>query len=106
MIEQPQMSMHANARMQQRGIPFRSLELILENADRYEFVGSGCKEQWISRKRLKALRNLNVNQRLIERAAGVAIVVSEDGVVVTVYHKTVRGRRKKNKQHACQRRFH
>jgi hypothetical protein len=99
-----ELSNHASVRMQQRGVNPRALGFILENADKSEFVGSGCREQWISRRRLTALRRTHTDRRLIERSSGVAVVVSEDGVIVTIYHKTNRMRHKKNKQHSCQRR--
>jgi hypothetical protein len=99
-----ELSNHASTRMQQRGVNPRSVEFVLDNADKSEFVGSGCREQWISRRRLSRLRRRGADGNLIERAAGVSIIISSDDMIVTVFHKTVRTRHKKNKQHACQKR--
>ena len=99
-----ELSNHASARMQQRGINSRALGFILDNADKSEFVGSGCREQWISRRHLTKLRRRGADGHLAERAAGISIVVSSDERVVTVFHKTGRTRHKKNKQHKFQKR--
>ena len=104
MVGNIELSNHASARMQQRGVNPRSVEFVLDNADKSEFVGSGCREQWISRRRLSSLRRRGADGNLIERAAGVSIVISNDDMIVTVFHKTVRTRHKKNKQHAYQKR--
>jgi hypothetical protein len=95
---------HASARMQQRGLSMQAVDYVLENADKSEFVGSGCREKWISRRCLRALRGSGEHSHLIDRATGVAVIVSEDDMVVTIYHKTKRTRHKKNKQHKFQRR--
>ena len=99
MISNIELSNHASARMQQRGVNHRALGFVLDNADKSEFVGSGCREQWISRRHLSRLRRRGADGHLIERAAGVSIVVSNDDMIVTVFHKTERTRHKKNKQH-------
>ncbi len=98
------LSNHASARMQQRGVNLRALGFVLDNADKSEFVGSGCREQWISRRHLSMLRLRGADGHLIERAAGVSIVISNDDMIVTVFHKTCRARHKKNKKHKFQKR--
>lgn len=93
------MTNHAVCRMQQRGMTKSTLSFVLENADRDKFVGAGCREHWISRKHLKRLRRNGVGSRLVERSAGIVVLISADGAIITVFHKTVRSRNKKNKQH-------
>ena len=105
MLEHYELTNHASTRMQQRGVMVRSLEFVLENADKSEFVGSGCREQWISRRHLATLRRKGEDRRLIDRADSIAVVLSEDGAIVTIYHKTDRTRHKKNKQRGCQKRL-
>lgn len=95
---------HASTRMQQRGVSIRVIDFVLWNADKSEFVGSGCREKWISRRRLSALRRAGADCQLIGRANGVAAVVSIDDTIITVFHKTERTRHKKNKQHKFQKR--
>ena len=37
--------------------------------------------------------------QLVERSAGIAVIVAADGAIITVFHKTERTRNKKNKKH-------
>ena len=96
---------HACTRMQQRGVPIIAIDYVLENFDKSEFVGSGCQEKWISRRRLTSLRKNGEKSRLLDRAAGVAVIISGDNTIVTIYHKTERTRHKKSKQHKFQNTF-
>jgi len=88
-----ELSNHASTRMQQRGVSTRVVEFVLWNADKSEFVGSGCREKWISRHRLSALRRTGADCQLVDRAKGISAVISIDDLVVTVFHKTERTRR-------------
>jgi len=99
MLTDANMTNHAVCRMQQRGMTKSTLSFVLEHADRDQFVGAGCLENWISRKHLKRLRQDGMSSQLIERSAGVAVIVAADGAIITVFHRTERTRNKKNKQH-------
>jgi hypothetical protein len=94
MSQDVRMTDHALCRMQQRGLTKATLSFVLANADRYQFVGKGCQELWISQKNLKRLKNGGESSRVIERSSGIAVIISSDGVVVTVFHKTERARNK------------
>ena len=88
MLTDANMTNHAVCRMQQRGMTKSTLSFVLEHADRYKFVGEGCLENWISRKHLKQLRQDGMPSQLVERSAGIAVIVADDGAIITVFHKT------------------
>jgi hypothetical protein len=75
---------HAQTRCQQRSVPRRLVELVVEHADRRVFVGDGVQAAMITRKRLKMSRVPQLKAER-ERLDGLMVLLDpEDGTVVTV----------------------
>ena len=80
-------SRHANMRCQQRAIRMRVIRLIIAHADRRVHTYNGAVSLLITRKKLKALRDEHVAvPALLDRADGVALIVSSNGVIITAVH--------------------
>jgi hypothetical protein len=77
---------HATIRARQRGIGSDRLDAFLSLADTEAPVGSGCVALSISR-RLKRDRDIRAAfGPMLDRIADLALVMAEDGSVVTVMH--------------------
>lgn len=80
------MTRHASVRARQRGIDGDRLEMFLALADVDVPVGDGCVALSISR-RLKRDRDIRAAfGPMLDRVADIALVMGEDGTVVTVMH--------------------
>jgi len=80
-------SRHAQIRSQQRGIPESITELILEHGEPTIAVGNVMRYE-VSGKMINSLQRkvkLLINQ--IERMKNKVVVVSDEGVIITSYHK-------------------
>lgn len=89
-----QYSDHALRRCRGRGIPTRLVGLVVRFADRECHVGRGCQSLMISRGRLIELGQDMISPSDRERLAGVSVVVSEDGAIVTALHQKRFGSRR------------
>ena len=78
---------HAEYRAQQRGIEDKTIFFVIENADLKYRAGSGCRSLQISNRRLKKLRSFERSSQSVERAKGVAVIVSHDNFVLTAMHR-------------------
>ena len=81
---------HAQVRMQQRGIPRRLLELLFAYGDTVH-AGDGCENITLSRYALRLLIADGNNPDDVARAARLAAVLGESGVVTVL--RPTRGRR-------------
>ena len=90
-MTQISMTRHAYVRARQRGIDGERLDRFLSLADIDVAVGDGCVALSISR-RLKRDREIRaVFGPMLDRIADLALVMGEDGTVVTVLHDRGRG---------------
>lgn len=80
------MTHHAEARANQRGIPYSLVEAVLDHADIEVPVGDGCTVYRISKERLNDRDTRRQLGNLLDRAGKVAVICSDDGAVVTVMH--------------------
>ena len=98
-------STHARRRAQQRGVRSADLVLLLFGADREAPVGDGCVAHSISRNCQRELLAEGYPSSIVDRAARIAVVESQDGEIMTVlrprgfrgkrYRKVFRTRRRK-----------
>jgi hypothetical protein len=78
---------HAERRAQQRGISLQTIEWVLAVADILCHAGEGCISYRVSRRALSNLRQEGVAAQLIERAAGIVVLVQpQNREIVTVLH--------------------
>jgi hypothetical protein len=78
---------HATIRIQQRGVSYEVIGVILDYADLDNDIGSGCYSIWISKRRLRDRALRSKLGSALDRAAGITLVISGDsGEVVTVMH--------------------
>ena len=75
-------SAHASERLEQRSIGEWAIQLAIEFGERF-YAGKGCEVAYLSRRALKAARAM-LGQRAVE-AENLAVVISNDGVVLTAY---------------------
>lgn len=80
-IHELKMTRHAQARSQQRAISRELINTVLDLGAEYE-AGGRCTAYWVSNSVVRRLAMLG--KHVPERARGVAVVVAEDGGVVTV----------------------
>ena len=80
------MTHHAEARANQRGIPYSLVEAVLDPADFEVPVGDGCPVYRISKGRLNDRDTRRQLGNLLDRAGKVAGICSHDGAVVTAMH--------------------
>lgn len=80
-IHELKMTRHAQARSQQRAIPKDLINAVLDVGAEYE-AGGRCMAYWVSDSVVR--RQAMLGKHVPERARGVAVVVAEDGGVVTV----------------------
>ncbi len=78
------LSNHAVARSQQRGVTYDVLNLVYDEADRHSRCGEGCIALEISEAKIRGSRRILGPS--IEKARGVIMVMSADGQIVTVLH--------------------
>lgn len=75
-------SLHASERLKQRGIGEWAVQLAIEFGEWF-YAGKGCEVAYLSRRALKAAKTL-LGRRAAE-AENLAVVISNDGVVLTAY---------------------
>ena len=75
------MTRHAQARSQQRAISSEIIQTALQVGAEYD-AGGRCTAYWVSDSVVRGQSKLGIH--VPERARGVAVVVAEDGGVVTV----------------------
>lgn len=77
---------HCAARIRQRGIRERDVNLHAIYSDHEKAVGDGCVSYTLSNKALKYMQSDGVTPQEIDRVKDLASVRSSDGRVVTVMH--------------------
>jgi hypothetical protein len=93
-LAMPILTDHARQRAQDRGIPLRILGAIFAHADRRPHVGNGCRSLMVSRRKLKALKDL-IPAADRERMDGVVLVMDREiRVIVKVIHASSAGGRR------------
>ena len=76
---------HADRRCQQRGVPRRLLQALLDHHDLDRDVGSGCRILRVSRRRARS-EAATLGPQIARRLEGLAIIWSDDQAqVVTVF---------------------
>ncbi len=80
-VHELKMTRHAQARSQQRAISKDLINAVLDVVAEYE-AGGRCTAYWVSD--LVVRRQAMLGKRVAERARGVAVIVAENGGVVTV----------------------
>lgn len=78
---------HAKARSQQRGIPTSLIDLIVRYGTPKKVVGNAIAYEVNGRVKNRLIARLKYLIRLIEKMPGKVIIESEDGAVLTTYHK-------------------
>lgn len=97
------MSDHAQMRSQQRGIRAAVIGLILEEHDASISCGDKCRSIYVTRVRLRELREVGISPQIIDRADGVTLVIHEESrMVVTALHQS--GRAGRHYRRGCTRR--
>ena len=84
------LSRHAVTRCQQRGVHGALLSMLFNHWDHSVPVGGGRTAVSLSRKEAARLRCLGHTSATLDRVVSLALVLSEDGQVVTVLHATDR----------------
>jgi hypothetical protein len=79
-MRKPQLTEHAQKRMQQRGISELMVQLI-ENFGRYENLTGGCEHCYIPKQTVQGLR------KAIDQLDKQSLVIAPSGVVVTAQHR-------------------
>lgn len=82
---------HAQTRLQQRGVPYRVLRLLLAHGDVTVHAGEGCENVTLSREAAQGLVREGFNPDDVAKARRVAAVLGQNGVA-TVLYPTKRGR--------------
>jgi hypothetical protein len=81
---------HAEQRMQQRGIRPSLADMIINFADQETYIGGNCTSLWVSRKRAKQLcDDGDLSLKDAEKIRNKSVVISDDdegSTVVTVMH--------------------
>lgn len=81
------MSHHATQRSQQRGIPMRLIEAVLDHCDHDVLIGDDCRALRVSRSAARAVARAGENRQVAERLPGLVVVWSDrTGQIVTVLH--------------------
>ena len=84
---------HALEQAQRRAVPRDTLALVLECHDRSRKVAGRARALWISRRGRQALVRAGVPPAVVDRAAGVRLIVClHSDRVITVEHATARRR--------------
>lgn len=87
---QTNLTAHAQARLQQRGIKKEIIDFILMEADQDKPAGRGCRSIFVSKRKLeKLVKNNELLPKFASRVNGVVIVEAEEEIV-TIYHKNKR----------------
>ena len=94
---------HAEARCQQRGIPRLLVDILFDVADRRVPVSNGREAVSLSRAEAKRLRRAGEPAAMLDRLAGVAVVLEPTGLVVTVLHP-IDGRYRRDRRNRRNRR--
>ena len=80
-------SQHAMKRAQQRGVKDQTVDIIIEFADKKVPVKDNRLSLTVSKKRLKSLvLEGTLDAQMAEKIADVAVIMAEDGEVVSVLH--------------------
>ncbi|MDA0803005.1 MAG: hypothetical protein O2819_04520 [Planctomycetota bacterium] len=81
--KKPPLSMHATMRRQQRGISDEAIHALLQHSDRYH-AGDGALAYFMSKRAVqRARRFYGIN---LSEWANIALIMSPEGVVITVQH--------------------
>jgi hypothetical protein len=78
---------HAKIRSQQRGIPTSLIDLIISHGTPKKVVGNAVAYEVSGRVKNRIIARLKYLIRLIKKLPGKVIIESEDGEVLTAYHK-------------------
>jgi hypothetical protein len=78
---------HARARSTQRGINSEVIGFILAHGSQERKPGGAMEIRINKRVKTRMVADLKRRLRVIERAAGKAVLMADDGVIITVYNK-------------------
>ncbi len=78
---------HAITRQQQRGIPNRELEVVMEFGDMEYRPGGAISYTITPAKKNTIIGDLKYMISLVERSAKIRVIQGESGKVLTTYHK-------------------
>jgi len=81
------LSEHALARGKQRGVNFDLIDLILEHGSEERKPGGAVEIRINKRDRTRMVADLKRRLRVIERTAGKAVLMADDGTIITVYNR-------------------
>lgn len=84
------LSRHAIARTQQRGVRRLVVELLLSRFDVERPVGDGCDAISCSRENLAKAIDDGVAPAMVERLAGIVLIVAPDGGIITILNRETR----------------
>jgi hypothetical protein len=79
-------SKHSVVRAKQRGIPKDTLEFILHHGFPERKPGNALEYKLLKKEKTRILWELKQQIKLVEKSAGKAVLVGDDGTVITVYH--------------------
>lgn len=80
------LSLHAQQRMQQRGVRRQAVETLLSVADQSVHVGGGYTAYSLTRKCAGTLQKAGWPAPTLDRLCQLTLVIADDGTVVTVLH--------------------
>jgi hypothetical protein len=81
------LSQHALARSSQRGIRPDVIDLILEHGSKERRPGGAIELHLNKRDKTRMVAALKRRIRIIEQAAGKAVLMADDGKIITVYNR-------------------
>jgi len=84
---------HARARCQQRGITTELLQTVLDEADRWTPVGSGVFAGTVSRGRKPELVAKGIPAQVADRAPGIRVLAKDNAVITVLHDHGRKGRR-------------
>ncbi len=73
-------------RGRQRGISKDTLEFILKHGSPERKSGNALEYKLLKKDKIRMLYELKQQIRLVERSAGRAVLVADDGTIITAYH--------------------
>lgn len=82
-----EISKHAKIRSQQRAIPASVIDLILEYGKPHKTTGNALRYE-VEREKIPMLQSrLKRLIQKVEKIKNTAVLVADDGTIITVYHK-------------------
>ncbi len=79
---------HAQHRIQQRGIHSETLQVILQQADKFHYTREGAQSIFVSQKKIKKLLSTKKIKPYLAEKLKKVVLVENQGVILTAFHQT------------------